>query len=204
MKVWHSIRKFILRYEYMGFGEDVYTINHGQIDVMNQKVITTAGVVAFFLMVALYLLSFISGTFSKLSLFYLLLMIAIAIMLSVNKYIIVKKKNCGTLTVMYLMMIFAYLDTIAIGVFGQEGNATSFCVLVTVMPIFIIDNPIRIDLVNIAADIVFIALSIMFKDKTIAYHDAINATIFTLCSFGVSYYNVKTKLSIIVANRKLK
>lgn len=150
--------------------------------------------------------TFISPVFAEHRALYLATFISLVFANMINHFF-VKPRNKNCLPLLYFLLTGVDLFASLLGtyeVFGRNGNATTICVFLTVLPVFVIDKPKRVSVINFIQWIIFSILTFCFKDSTLAVKDMVNAFLFLLCSFFITYQNVHIKLENIITKVQLK
>ncbi|MDD2956336.1 MAG: GGDEF domain-containing protein [Oscillospiraceae bacterium] len=118
---------------------------------------------------------------------------------------VLKRWEKAILPVYYVFISLLLMIAIAMGTYlGRTTNATTFVMLVTVLPLFIIDRPIRMNLIFGAAGVLFCFVDMNVKTGQVRDLDLANCIVFYLISVVVSRQTVRAKMSDIIVKRELK
>jgi len=186
------------------FSKDVFLKNEEEIKQINQETISIVGLAGTILTGTLGIASFFFSQLNQYRNLYVLISLIMILCLLINHFY-VKRANKNGLLLIYGMLMCTYMFGVMLGTMSlKDENATAVCVLLAVLPMFIIDHPVRVNLVSTASYLMFCILAIRYKHITIVRHDIINATIYLIFGYFVCYYSVRTKLENIIAKKELK
>ena len=105
----------------------------------------------------------------------------------------------------YILYIFVMTIAILMGTFwGVHSNATTFILLMIIIPMFIIDKPYRINIVCIVISVVFCYVAIKVKSGEILNIDITNSIVFCITSCILSYRSIVAKMQEIMRTKDLE
>ena len=199
-----NIKRIWNKFRINEFSKDVFSINEKEIKEINQDTISVVGLVGSILTGVLWFASFFFSQFKENRNLYLLISMILIVCLLVNHFY-VKRRNRAGIILIYSMLFSIYMFGIMLGSMSlRDENATAVCVLLTVLPMFFIDHPMKINLISTVSYFIFCILAVQYKNNAIVNHDIINATIYLILGYFVCYYSVRTKLENIIARKELK
>ena len=109
------------------------------------------------------------------------------------------------LPVYYAFVVLFLAVSIAMGtVWGKDSNAITFVMLVVVLPLLIIDRPVRMHLIFGVMCVAFCVIDYRVKDRAISGLDIANCVAFYLLSVVLSRQAIRTKMSDIIVKHELK
>ncbi len=199
-----NVKRIWNKFRINEFSEDVFSINEKEIKEINQDTISVVGLVSSILTGILWFASFFLSQFKENRNLYFLIAIIMIICLLINHFYVKKGNRAGNILI-YSMLFSIYMFGILLGSMSlRDENATAICVLLTVLPMFFIAHPMKINLISTVSYVIFYILAIQYKENAIVNHDIINATIYLILGYFVCYYSVRTKLENIIARKELK
>lgn len=105
----------------------------------------------------------------------------------------------------YILYIFVMTIAILMGTFwGVHSNATTFILIMIIIPMFIIDKPYRINIVCIVISVVFCYVAIKVKSGEILNIDITNSIVFCITSCILSYRSIVAKMQEIMRTKDLE
>ncbi|MFA9463278.1 MAG: GGDEF domain-containing protein [Velocimicrobium sp.] len=192
------------RHKRADFLKNAFLNNQEEIARINQETLSVVGFAGVILTGTLWILSFFLPVLASLQKLYFVISLVLIIALIINR-VYIKKRKKNSLLLLYIALMSNYMFAILIGTIGANGqSATAICVFITVLPIFIIDKPIRINAISTIFYVVFSIFALSFKDLDVAVNDMINAAIFLLAGYFVCYHSVNTKIENIIGKKELK
>ncbi|MDK2808604.1 MAG: hypothetical protein PWP24_1341 [Clostridiales bacterium] len=185
-------------------GRDVFVQHHKEINAINQETFQVIAFAGGNMTGLLFALSFFIPMLTELRLFYFCNTILLLAALLINHYYIIPEKKT-ILPLLYISIIEVYLFGIIIGTVHMEDQlAIAICVFFTVLPMFIIDWPIRICMISTVMYLVFVSFAFQFKPADVAKQDAINSMIYLLIGYYVCFYSTRNKLDTLLSKKMLK
>lgn len=105
-----------------------------------------------------------------------------------------KKLRNGTLA-LYLIQIPIMIFGILMGTLWDRNNPTfTFLMFLILLPVFILDNPIRVECYSAALTVFYILMDWIFKDRVLFEEDVIHVLAFFLGSVCVSLFIIAERL----------
>ncbi|MDO4553527.1 MAG: GGDEF domain-containing protein [Lachnospiraceae bacterium] len=105
----------------------------------------------------------------------------------------------------YALMIITYSFGIVLGVFNQPDKpATTFCVLLFVIPLLFIDKPYRMSLLLIVVTFIFCYISYQIKPAEMANLDMVNSLSFLFLGIAVNIHITQTKIHDLIMQRYIE
>ncbi|NCB93351.1 MAG: diguanylate cyclase [Clostridia bacterium] len=118
---------------------------------------------------------------------------------------ILSKKESLILPTFYVLIIFALIIGILMGTYlGRDTNATTFVMMILILPFFIIDRPYRLNLVTGVLCVIFCLVDSKVKTGKLYNLDIMNCIVFYCLGIVVSGQSIHAKLSDIIIKKKLK
>lgn len=179
---------------FAGLSAEEYRAIQNRIDQRNLHMLALSSLLGSLLSVMLIAVSFFVPTLRPLTLVYGLLWAEMTFILYLCRRVFPKRPQWA-LAGCYLLFLTIFAFGMVIGVFtNPDVPATTFCVLLFVVPLLLIDQPLRMSLLILLANLVFIIATVAVKAPTIASVDCVNSVCFTILSIVVNYQMLKSKL----------
>ena len=135
---------------------------------------------------------------------YLALTVLFAVLAVLTSTVLPRRQEL-VLPVYYGFVILFLAVSIAMGtVWGKDSNAITFVMLVVVLPLLIIDRPVRMHLLFGAMCVLFCVIDYQIKDRFLSGLDIANCVAFYLLSIVISRQAINTKVSDIIIKHELK
>lgn len=118
---------------------------------------------------------------------------------------VLRKKRKLILPLYYVLLIEALFIAIVMGTYlGRETNATTFVMMLIVIPLFIIDRAYRMRLICIGMSILFCICAMQVKTGTILNLDIGNCIVFCLLSMAFSHQMTTLRIKDIINKKELE
>jgi diguanylate cyclase (GGDEF)-like protein len=118
---------------------------------------------------------------------------------------VLRRHENAVLPVYYAFILLVLTIAILMGTWwGKATNATTFVMLVLMLPVLIIDRPYRIHLVFGVMSIAFCLADMNAKSGALLELDLANAVVFYLLSVIICRQTIKAKMSDIIIKHELK
>lgn len=105
----------------------------------------------------------------------------------------------------YTLLVVSLFLAIIMGTFwGRDTNATTFIMLLFVIPMFILDRPIRLNIVCGVMSVLFCLVAMRVKKSPILDLDITNCVAFYLLSFCVSRQMIQMKMHDLINRKELE
>ena len=133
----------------------------------------------------------------------LAMMFVLALLIIVLLY--APKHTKSALIVMYLGVSATALSAIAMGtILGPDDCSAAFIGVIAALPAQILDKPGRVALLSMVLTALFCVSSWLFKARSIALIDCINAITMCCIGIGIAYHNIKTRMTSIISKAQLQ
>lgn len=118
---------------------------------------------------------------------------------------VLRKHESAVLPVYYVFILSMLTIGILMGtIWGKDTNATTFVMLVLLLPMLIIDKPTRINITFGIMTLIFCIVDYYVKSSHLFELDLTNAIIFYVLSILISGQTIRAKMSDIIIKRELK
>lgn len=135
---------------------------------------------------------------------YLTIAILFTVIYIATKTILCKNRKL-ILPLYYVLLIAALLIAIVMGTYlGRETNATTFVMMLIVIPLFIIDRAYRMRMICMGMSILFCICAMQVKSSPILNLDIGNCIVFCLLSMAFSHQMTTLRIKDIINKKELE
>lgn len=172
-----------------------------EIQKRNSDFLIMTSFIAFFVFIALTILSFILNvpTLTENRNLYIVLAIIIFIMIIISNTV-AKKHPKIILFLCYISLFILFCYGIVLGTYIQaDANSVTFCVLLFLLPLVFIDKTYRMNILLTLVTLIFCICAYIFKEEKLAHIDIGNALSFFFVSLTISSTLTNAKINDIIA-----
>lgn len=193
-----GIRKAFL---YAGLEKDEYEGIQKEIDDNNAEMLNKCTWAALALFIALHIASWWVDSIADNNLLYLAIVSLLAVLAGIQRTIIPKLPQL-VLPCSYMLLAVIYGYAIMVGSIQRAFPATTFCILLFVGSLIVMDKPYRMTAFMVLATVIFCLTSHYWKDPRVASLDTVNSICFVVLGTICNIQLVNTKAKGLAYNKK--
>lgn len=198
----------INKYNYIGRDYDVYRTVRNSICIANHSALRHVTIIGMAIS-GLLTLTQIANWFWDFDTNFLMYLMIFIPMLCIHMMVQVPRNKeqqiISDRVLMYLIYVIVYAFSIYIGCYiNSDNSATAICVFVVALPLFFVDKPIRVNLIQTAAIVIFILTSYRVKDHYYARIDLLDGVAFLVVAIAIYYRMLHSKMREIESREMLR
>lgn len=187
-----------------GVDNETYMSVMSRVQRTNRNMLTVMAALASAILATLYAVSFFVTALEHnrwLYLTFAVLMLGIFLLAKFQ----LKRHQQAVLPVFYIFLITAYLFSMILGILMQSSTpATTFCVLLAILPMLIIDKPWRVSILLFVVGVTYSVATLKVKSPDVAALDIVNVVSFLILGIAVNYFDMRMKISEAVSRRHIE
>lgn len=135
---------------------------------------------------------------------YLSIAILFTVLYTLSKTVFIKQEKL-ILPFYYILIILLLFLSIIMGTYwGANTNATTFVMMLIILPLFIIDRPIRLHTVCVIMSILFCLIAMRVKKAPVLSLDIGNCIVFCVLSMLFSRQTIHLKMKEIISRKMIE
>lgn len=187
-----------------GVDNETYESVMSRVQRTNRNILTVMSALASALLTLLFAVSFFVEPLKDNHWLYLSFAVAMLVIFLSAKFVL-KKYQRAVLPIFYIFLMTAYLFAMILGIPKlKDMPSTTFCVLLVLLPMLIIDKPWRVSILLFAEGMVFSVVTVRVKSADVAALDVVNVVSFLLLGIAVNYFDMRVKISEAVSRRHIE
>lgn len=187
-----------------GVDNETYLSVMSRVQRTNRNMLTVMSALAAGLLMMLFTVSFFIEPLEHNRLLYLTFMSIMLLIFLLARFWL-KQHQWAVLPVFYLFLLTAYVFSMILGIPMQKNiPATTFCVLLVVLPMLIIDKPWRISILLFVVGMGYSMAAARVKAADVAALDIVNVISFLILGIAVNYFDMRVKISEAVSRRHIE
>lgn len=204
-EVWMGKKQFSFQEIFNGgVDNETYMSVMSRVQRTNRNMLTVMAALASAILATLYAVSFFVMALEHnrwLYLTFAVLMLGIFLLAKFQ----LKRHQQAVLPVFYVFLITAYLFSMILGILMQSSTpSTTFCVLLAILPMLIIDKPWRVSILLFVVGVTYSVATLKVKSPDVAALDIVNVVSFLILGIAVNYFDMRMKISEAVSRRHIE